>query len=116
MSVAAPETALPRDVARPNVARSLRDAAITALIAFALLLPLVGFKTVQNMRNELELETRLPLLLAIVAVITAARLFGSLVIEPWRERRVLHPPAESTRITAAKAAFVNYFTPFAMGF
>ena len=41
MSVAAPETALPRDVARPNVARSLRDAAITALIAFALLLPLI---------------------------------------------------------------------------
>src|SRR2546423_7839450 len=116
MSVAAPETALPRDVARPNVARALRDGAFTALIAFALLLPLIGFKTVQNMRNELELETRIPLLLAIVAVITAAKLFGSLVIEPWRERRALRPTAESARTTTLKVAFAYWFTPFAMGF
>src|SRR5256885_5631222 len=53
-----------------------KDAVFTALISFALLLPLIGFKTVQNMRNELELETRIPLLLAIVAIITAGRLFG----------------------------------------
>src|SRR5437588_4788061 len=103
-------------VPRVEVGKALKDAGLTALITFALRLPLVGFKTVQNMRNELELETRLPLLLAIVAVITAARLFGSLVIEPWRERRVLHPPAENARMAAAKAAFANWFTPFAMGF
>jgi branched-chain amino acid transport system permease protein len=116
MAVAAPQTALSHPALRVNVARALRDAALTALIAFALLLPLVGFKTIQNMRNELELETRLPLLLSIVAVIAAARLFGSLVIEPWRERRALSPAAESARWTAAKAAFANYFTPFAIGF
>src|SRR5437764_4128352 len=98
MAVAAPGTAVAHDTTRPNVARSLRDAAITALIAFALLLPLIGFKTVQNMRNELELETRIPLLLAIVAVIVAAKLLGSLVIEPWRARRTLHPPAENGRL------------------
>src|SRR2546421_439187 len=114
MAVAAPDTALPRSATGPNVARALKDAVFTALISFALLLPLVGFKTVQNMRNELELETRLPLLLAIVAVIPAARLFGSLVIEPWRERRVLHPPAESARITTLKAAFVNQFANAAL--
>lgn len=116
MSVAAPETALPRSAARPDVARALKDAALTALISFALLLPLIGFKTVQNMRNELELETRIPLLLAIVAVITAARLFGALVIEPWRERRTLRPHAGDARVTGIKTAFSNWFTPFAMGF
>ncbi len=68
------------------------------------------------MRNELELETRFPLLLAIVAVITAAKLLGSLVIQPWRERRALSPHAEHPRLTAAKHAFTNWFTPFAMGF
>jgi len=41
------------------------------------------------MRNELELETRFPLLLTMVALITAAQLIGSLVIEPWRARRAL---------------------------
>jgi branched-chain amino acid transport system permease protein len=116
MALAAPETAVPRNAARPDVTRSLRDAAITALIAFALLLPLIGFKTVQNMRNELELETRIPLLLSIVAIITAVKLLGSLVIEPWRERRALRPAAQNARIAAIKRAFSNYFTPFAMGF
>jgi branched-chain amino acid transport system permease protein len=101
---------------RADVGRALKDAIITALISFALLLPLIGFKTVQNMRNELELETRFPLLLAIVAVITAAKLLGSLVIQPWRERRALSPQAEHPRLTVAKHAFTNWFTPFAMGF
>jgi branched-chain amino acid transport system permease protein len=101
---------------RIEVGKALKDAVFTALISFALLLPLVGFKTVQNMRNELELETRLPLLLAIVAIITAARLFGTLVIAPWRERRALRPHAEDARLTAFKTAFANWFTPFAMGF
>ena len=78
MAVAAPDTALPHSAARSNVAHAIKDAVFTALISFALLLPLIGFKTVQNMRNELELETRMPLLLAIVAIITAGRLFGSL--------------------------------------
>ena len=65
-----------------GLAAALKDAAITALVTFALFLPLIGFKTVQNMRNELELETRFPLLLVMVALIAAARLFGSLVIAP----------------------------------
>ncbi|HWP14565.1 MAG TPA: high-affinity branched-chain amino acid ABC transporter permease LivM [Xanthobacteraceae bacterium] len=116
MAVAAPDTAISHDALRPNIARAFKDAAITAAISFALLLPLIGFKTVQNMRNELELETRFPLLLTIVAIITAARLFGLLVIEPWRERRALHPPAPNATTTAVKSAFANYFTPFAMGF
>jgi len=111
MAVAATTTA-----PRVEVGKALKDAAITAAISFALLLPLIGFKTVQNMRNELELETRLPLLLWIVAVITAARLFGMLVIAPWRERRALRPGAENARLTAVKTAFATWFTPFAMGF
>jgi branched-chain amino acid transport system permease protein len=101
---------------RADVARALKDAALTALIAFALFLPLIGFKTVQNMRNELELETRFPLLFALVGVIVAAKLLGSLAIEPWRERRALRPHADSPRMTALKSVFSSWFTPFAMGF
>jgi branched-chain amino acid transport system permease protein len=115
IAVAAPDTAVRHEV-RPNFPRALRDGAITAAIAFALLLPLIGFKTVQNMRNELELETRFPLLLLIVAIITAVRLFGLLIIEPWRERRALHPPVPNVTLTAVKSAFANWFTPFAIGF
>ena len=83
-------------------------------MSFFLFLPLIGFKTVQNMRNELELETRFPLLLTMVALITAAKLLGSLVIAPWRERRAARPA--SARTSAALSAVANWFTPFALGF
>ena len=110
MSAAAPTAP------RTELGKALKDAGLTALISFALFLPLIGFKTVQNMRNELELETRLPLLLGVVAVITAAKLFGALVIEPWRTRRALRPAAASERSSAFKTAFAKWFTPFALGF
>ena len=115
MTVAAPP-AVARPAPRTDIARALKDAGLTALVSFALFLPLIGFKTVQNMRNELELETRFPLLFSIVAVITAVRLFGSLVIGPWRERRALNPPPESPTITALTTTVTNWFTPFALGF
>jgi branched-chain amino acid transport system permease protein len=99
---------------RLEVGKALKDAGLTALITFALFLPLIGFKTVQNMRNELELETRMPLLFSFVAVITAAKLFGSLVVDPWRERRALR--GTSATFAAVKTGFSNWFTPFALGF
>ena len=113
MTAAAPP-AVARPAPRIDIARALKDAGLTALVSFALFLPLIGFKTVQNMRNELELETRMPLLLSFVAIITAAKLFGSLVVDPWRERRALR--GESAAFTAVKTGFSNWFTPFALGF
>jgi branched-chain amino acid transport system permease protein len=101
---------------RVDVGRALKDAALTALITFALFLPLIGFKTVQNMRNELELETRLPLLLTFVAIIVAARLLHSLVIAPWREHRALNPAPENAGLTKAKRLFAAWFAPFGLGF
>jgi branched-chain amino acid transport system permease protein len=116
MSAVAPQDAAPRRAGSVDVAAAVKDAAITALITFLLFLPLVGFRTVQNMRNELELETRFPLLLSIVAIVTAAKLFWSLIGEPWRERRALNPAPESARTTAIKAKLAEWFTPFALGF
>ena len=53
---------------RPSIARALGKAALTALVAFGLFLPLIGFRTFQNIRNELTLETRWPLLFVFVAI------------------------------------------------
>jgi hypothetical protein len=47
---------------RVDLVGALRQAAITGLIAVGLLLPLIGFNTVQNIRNEIVLETRWPML------------------------------------------------------
>ena len=68
------------------------------------------FANARTVRNELELETRLPLLLTMVALITAAQLLGSLVVQPWRERRkARRERAEETAQMAApsKAAARN---------
>src|SRR6516164_8423749 len=72
-----------QSASRVDVVRALRQAAITGLIAFGLLLPLIGFNTVQNIRNELILETRWPLLAAMVAIIAGGRFLHALLIAPW---------------------------------
>jgi branched-chain amino acid transport system permease protein len=106
----------PRRAPRVDVAHALKDAALTALIAFALFLPLIGFKTVQNIRNEIELDTRLPLLFTFVAIITAAKLLHSFVIAPWHEQRLLHPAPESPTLAKAKSILSTWFVPFGLGF
>ena len=78
---------------RVDMARALRDAGVTALLAFGLFLPLIGFQTVTDIRNELVLTTRWPLLFTIVAVIGVGRLAYSLVIEPWLQQRTMRPVA-----------------------
>jgi branched-chain amino acid transport system permease protein len=88
--------------------RALRESAFTALIAFGLLLPLIGFNTVQNIRNELILETRWPLLASLVVIIAATRFVQLLVISPWYERRraqaTTHAALNTERSLAANVA------------
>jgi branched-chain amino acid transport system permease protein len=100
-----------------SVARAIRDAAIAGAVAFGILLPLLGFETVQNMRNELVLETR-PVLLAVFVVLTIlASLLSSLVFKPWSQRRAAARPAGgSLKAAAWRTALARFFTPFALGF
>ena len=77
----------------PNhVATAVRDAALTALIAFGIFLPLVGFQTISNIRNELILTTRWVLLFSLVAIIGLGRLCYALAIYPALQRRALSWP------------------------
>ncbi|MFZ0609629.1 MAG: DUF3382 domain-containing protein, partial [Xanthobacteraceae bacterium] len=76
-----------------DVMAALRDAAITAAIAFGVFLPLIGFKTGVNGDNQLILTTRWPLLFAIVAAVGAGRLAYALIVEPRLKRRRLRPVA-----------------------
>jgi branched-chain amino acid transport system permease protein len=104
----------PAAAASTDLAHALRDAGVAGLIALGLFLPLIGFRTVQDIHNELVLETRWPLLAAFVILAMAARLFGSLVVTPWRERRAARPRA----VAAAKPAtpLARLLAPAAVGF
>jgi branched-chain amino acid transport system permease protein len=106
----------PSGPARIDLVRALKDAALAGLLAFGLFLPLIGFQTVTNMRNELELDTRWPLLFACVAIVAGGRLLHALTIAPWLARRAARPHAPSAGAAAFAAAFSHWFTPFALGF
>lgn len=85
----------PSSALRADWIGALRAAGFAGLVALALFVPLVGFRTVQNIRNELVLETRWPLLAALVLIIAAGRFLQSLVIAPWLARRAMQTRAAS---------------------
>jgi branched-chain amino acid transport system permease protein len=106
----------PQSILRADVVRAVKDAALAGLLAFFLFLPLIGFQTVQNMRNELELNTRWPLLFVFVAIVAGGRLAYALVLAPWLARRAARVHKPSAAQAAFTAAFARWFTPFALGF
>ena len=91
----------------------MRDAGVTALLAFGLFLPLIGFQTVTNVRNDLILTTRWPLLFAVVAIVGLGRLAYSLVIFPRLHQSA--PKADTAR-PAWRVQAGKWFIPFAIGF
>jgi branched-chain amino acid transport system permease protein len=98
---------------RNETRRALRDAGVTALLAFGLFLPLIGFQTVTNIRNDLILTTRWPLLFAVVAIVGLGRLAYSLVILPRFHQSA--PKADTAR-PAWRVQVGKWFIPFAIGF
>jgi branched-chain amino acid transport system permease protein len=101
------------DSRRVDIPRALSDAGLTAFVAFGLLLPLVGFLTGVNGRNELVLTTRWPLLAAITAFVGLSRLLFSLFVAPHLTQRTKRPV---TTVSPAREAMRRWFIPFAIGF
>lgn len=107
----------PASAPRIDFARALKHAAIAGLVTFGMLLPLIGFRTIQDMRNELVLETRPLLLATFVLLAIAGSLLISLVLVPWQKRRAAaHVPGESVRRAHWRAHVAKWFIPFALGF
>ena len=77
----------------PQFGPAFKDAAATAAISFLLFLPLIGFITVQDIRNVLVLDTRWSLLFIVVALITGGRLAYTLVLLPRSARRAHRGPS-----------------------
>src|SRR5262249_22010495 len=99
---------------RSHLVTALRDAGLTAAIAFGLFLPLIGFQTIQTINNELTFTTRWPLLFAITAAVGLGRLCYALALEPWiRDRRLGPAPAA---VPAWRTFAGRWFIPFAIGF
>ncbi|MFN3351503.1 DUF3382 domain-containing protein, partial [Pseudorhodoplanes sp.] len=103
--------------ARVDVPRAFRDAAIAGLVAFGILLPLIGLQTTVNIRNELILNPRPMLLAAMVAFVVAISLMQSLVVQPLlAARAAARTDAASLRAAERRAKFAKIAIPFALGF
>jgi branched-chain amino acid transport system permease protein len=106
----------PSTAARVDIGRALRESVLAGLVALGLLLPLIGFDTVQNIRNELVLETRWPLLWALVAIVAGGRLLHALLLGPWLEHRALRARPARPRLAAWRARLWQWVVPFTLGF
>jgi branched-chain amino acid transport system permease protein len=98
---------------------ALRQAGFTGLVAFGVFLPLIGFETAVNGRNELILTTRWPLLFAIVAMMAAGRFTYSFALAPWLAQRARRPvqTAPSANLPLKLRGYLGkWFIPFAIGF
>ncbi len=115
--MAVTSTDSPTPGGRADLLRACRDAAIAGLVTLGMMLPLIGFRTVQNINNELVLETRPGLLLTMILIVVAGSLVISLVIRPWRQRKAAaHVAGESVQRAHVRATIAKYLTPFAIGF
>jgi branched-chain amino acid transport system permease protein len=98
---------------RVDVTRAFRDAGVTALLAFGLFLPLVGFQTTTDIRNDLILITRWPLLFALVGIVGVGSLAYSLIIAPRLRERAFRPAVTAP---AWRAYVGKWVIPCAIGF
>ncbi|MGC1233284.1 MAG: high-affinity branched-chain amino acid ABC transporter permease LivM [Xanthobacteraceae bacterium] len=99
---------------RTRLGVALRDSGLTALVAFGVFLPLVGFQTVTDISNVLILTTRWPLLFALVGSIAALRFIYALTLAPRLERGALRLPQRAS--ATAASILRNWFIPFAVAF
>jgi len=98
---------------RVDMARALRDAGFTAVLALGLLLPLIGFQTITDTRNNLVLVTRWPLLFGLVAFVGIARFVFSIAIAPYLTQRRERPVAAPS---AARNWMRKWFVSFSIAF
>jgi branched-chain amino acid transport system permease protein len=96
-----------------DIVRACKDTAVTALIAFGLFLPLIGFNTVLNIHNELILETRWPLLAILVGIIAVGRFVYSLLVAPWLQESTIWSRPE---VGIAGGRLTKWLVPFTLGF
>jgi branched-chain amino acid transport system permease protein len=105
-----------KPASRFDVLRALREAAFAGVIAFGLFLPLIGLHAVPNIRNELTLETRWPLLAAMVAIVAGVRFLHALLLAPWLAARAARPRPAHPALAAWGHRISRWLIPFALGF
>jgi branched-chain amino acid transport system permease protein len=91
------------ETSRPGIAQAVRTAVFTGLIAAGLFLPLIAFQAVQDIRNQLILETRWPLFASFVAIAFVGRLVWELMPRARLQAGLVEFFASPVRLATAAA-------------
>ena len=92
-----------------DLRKAAKDALLAGLVAFGLFAPIVGLVTVQNMSNRLVLETRWPVVAAMVAIVVVGRFLLTTQVWPRLSAYKLRPVAAPT---SSMIAFKEWFSRF----
>jgi branched-chain amino acid transport system permease protein len=77
-----------------NFAKAVKEGLVAAALALGLFVLIVGFRTDQNIRNELVLNQRWGLLAVFVLIAGLGRFFLTAYVTPWYKARTLKRGAE----------------------
>ncbi|WP_374832364.1 high-affinity branched-chain amino acid ABC transporter permease LivM [Paenochrobactrum pullorum] len=77
--------------------KAIREGIIAGLLALGLFVLIVGFKTDQNINNQLILTTRWPQLFIIVAIAAVGRFLFKAFLEPWLDKRKMAKAAKPVK-------------------
>lgn len=86
--------------------RAIREGFFSGLIALGLFILIIGFKTDQNINNELVLEQRWGLLAIMVAIAAVGRFCFIAFLQPWLQARKLEKSSKSAA-SAANQSFIK---------
>jgi branched-chain amino acid transport system permease protein len=99
-----------------DLRKAAKDALLAGLVAFGLFAPVVGLVTVQNMANRLVLETRWPVVAAMVAIVIVGRFLLTTQVWPRLASYKLRPVrAPTSSMTAFKEWFSRFGGPLMLG-
>lgn len=77
--------------------KAIREGIMAGLLALGLFVLIVGFKTDQNINNQLIISTRWPQLFTIVAIAAVGRFLFKAFLEPWLDKRKMAKAAQPVK-------------------
>ena len=95
-----------------NWTAAMKEAAFATLVTFGLCFPIVALKTVQNMANELVLESRWDLVLTLCATV----FIGRLAITALKARNIARPAVKAAAGPGRFDALRPFVAPLCLGF
>ncbi len=110
-------TATGTEAPAKSLVHAVKDSLLTGLIVTAILGPFVGLVTVQNMEHQLVLQTRWPLLAAMVGIIVAGRFLLDVFVwnRPQKAKKAAYVlPPTVRRVLAPFFIGVLFVYPMAM--